>query len=847
MLPDNRKASGAGFESRGGLWWDNLLRDLRYAVRMLRNAPGFAIIVVLTIALGIGATTAVFSIVDAVLLHPLPYPQPEQLVGVYDDLPGVGSQDVGISIPEVWDFQHSGILQWISPDAYDETNLTGSDQPTLAGSVSVMPNYFALLGVKPQLGRTFNPNDPTAGYTLECVISDGLWKRAFGSDPRVLGKTIRADNDSYQIVGVMPPGFRNPGRTPAERNAEIFFAGGFAGPPFTRNTDPPRRDSHWPGAIARIKPGLTLAEAQNRIDVLVASLQKQFPNDYPTQAAWKVRLVPLKEIVVGDVRRSLLLLFGAVGLVLLIGCVNIASLLLARASARGREMAIRQALGAPRKQLARQLLTESLVLSLLGGAAGLAILFFSKGFLLQLVPDSLSQMNQISINWSVLLFALGASLLTGVFFSLAPALHVGKAGLTHVLKQEGRSSTGSGRQVRTRRVLVITEFALSLVLMIAASLLVRSFWGLLNVQLGFNPQNVMTVRTRLPYPNDPKTDIYATVAQKTSFFREVLRRIRTLPGVEEAAVGVITSVPLDHRQLDLTLFPLILEGSGQQGNQTPLVNGSLVTPEYFHLLGMTLLRGRLFQDEDTDKQPQVAVINEAMAKTYWPGQDPLGKHLKLGSSETSWTTVIGIVANAHTESLQEATPPQLYASLYQRNEKHLAIFLRGNLDPAAVPTEVREQVQAVNPEIPVFAAETLNDAVSASLSVRRFSMEVIALFALSALLLTALGIYGVISYIVSERTHEIGIYFALGAQQGKIMKMVLRQGLSLAIVGTAVGLAGALMVSYLMAGLLYGVRPVDPVIFVSVTSVLAIVAFAACYVPARRAVRVDPIVALRYE
>ncbi|HLJ26277.1 MAG TPA: ABC transporter permease [Candidatus Angelobacter sp.] len=850
MLPDNREASGLGRQqSGGGLWWDNLLRDLRYTLRTLRHSPGFTIIAVLTIALGIGATTAIFSIVDAALLRPLPYPEPEQLVFIQDDLPGIGSQDVGISIPELWDFQRSGIFQWISPNVFDANNLTGSGQPTQVLGIAVMPNYFTLLGVKPQLGRTFDPNDPTPGFNLESVISDGLWKRAFGSDPHILGKTIRVDGDSYQIVGVMPPDFHNPGRTPGERNTEVFLAGGFAAPPFTPSTDPPRRDSHWPGTIARLKSGLTLAAAQNRIDALVASLQKQFPKDYPAQAAWTVRLVPLKETVVGDVRRSLLLLFGAVGLVLLIGCVNVANLLLARASARGREMAIRQALGAARRQLVRQLLTESLFLSLLGGTAGLAILFFSRGFLLRLVPNSLPQLNEISISWTVLLFALGASLLTGVFFGLAPALHAGKTGLTHVLKQEGRGSTRSGRQVRTRRLLVIGEFAVSLVLMIAASLLLHSFWDLLNVRLGFNPQNVMVLRTKLPDPNDPKANLYGTPAQEAPFLREILRRSKTLPGVEEAALGDIAAVPLDHDQRDLYVLRVIFQGRGMQttNNDAPLLPAASVLPEYFHLMGITLLRGRLFTDLDHENAPEVAVINEAMAKTYWPGEDPLGKHFKLSVRASTWITVVGIVADARTDSLEKPSVPQIYAPLYQRSEHHLAIFLRGRLDTAAIPGQVRELVQSVNPELPVFGAETLNEVVSASLSVRRFSMEMIGLFALTALLLAGIGIYGVISFIVSERTHEIGIYFALGAQQGKIMKMVLHQGLTLAIVGAAVGLVGALIVSHLMAGLLYGVRPADPVIFTGVTTVLTMVAFAACYIPARRAIRVDPIVALRYE
>ena len=829
-------------------WFEHLAQDGRYGLRMLRKSPGFTAIAVLTIALGIGATTAIFSVVDATLLHPLPYPQPEQLVSVEDDLSGIGAENVGMSVPEWQDLQRSGIFQYVAPVGGGSVNLTGSSQPARIFFGAVSPNYFALLGVKTQLGRSFNPEDHTPGFTLEVLISDGLWKRAFGSDPHILGKNVRLDNDLYQIIGVMPAGYHDPGRTTDERNIELWAATGFAGPP----APPPLRKSHFLSpAIARIAPGLTIAQAQSRVDALVASLQKQFPEDYPLKSAWRVRLVPLTETVVGNVRQSLILLLGAVGLVLLIGCVNVANLLLARASARGREMAVRQALGAARTRLIQQLLTESFFLSLLGGMAGLAVLFCVKGFLLQILPDSLPRLNEISINWSVLLFALVASLAAGAIFGLAPALHAGRLDLTHMLKLEGRGSTGSGEQVQTRRVLMVTEFALSLVLMIAAGLLLRSFWDLLNVRLGFNPRNVMAVSTWLPIPNDPETDIYRTPAQEAPLIREVLRRSRMLPGVEEVAVGNQASVPLGHSRIDLNPFPVIFEGRETPSTQAPLVDASMVTPEYFHLLGTTLLRGRLFNDLDNEAAPSVAVINEAFARTFWPNENPVGRRLKLpgpgDGSSFSWNTVVGVIADARTESLEDSIVPQMYLSLYQRGAKDLAIFVRGRLDTAAIPVELHEQVQSVDPELPVFGAQTLNEKVSASLSERRFSMEMVGLFALTALLLAGLGIYGVISYIVSERTHEIGIRRALGAQSWNIQRMVLRQGLGLAIAGAAVGLVCALIVSHLMAGLLYGVRPTDPLTFAGVALLLIGVALLACYIPARRAIRVDPLVALRYE
>jgi predicted permease len=839
------------YESGRSLWWDHFWQDIRFAVRMLRTSPGFTAIAILTIALGIGATTAIFSVVDATLLHPLPYSQPEQLVSIEDDIPGAGALDVGLNEPEWQDLQHSGIFQYVSPTWYDENNLTGASQPATAHLFIVAPNYFALLGARPQLGRTFNPEDHSPGMMQEVLISDGLWKRLFGGDPNILGRSIRLDTDLYRIAGVMPASFHAPGRTTAERNVDIWAATSFYGAPMLDN--PPRNRRNIPAAIARLKPGLTIVEAQSQVDALVAALQKQFPGDYPLQLGWAVRLVPLKETVVGDVRQSLILLLGAVGLVLLIGCVNVANLLLARASTRHREMAVRQALGAARLRLIGQLLTEGVLLSLLGGIAGLAILFSTKRLLLRIVPESLPRLNDISISWGVLLFALGASLAAGAIFGLAPALHAGRVDLTHALKQEARGSTGSREQSRARLLLVVTEFALSLVLMIAAGLLLRSFWDLLNAKLGFSPQSVMTIRTRLPYPNDPTIDKYATAAQEAPFLREVLRRARTLQGVKEVAFGDAESIPLDASQRDVSLgseghIYTTFEGRDTQGGQsTFLVERLRVTPEYFHLLGMTLLRGRLFNEFDNEETPGMAVINDAMAKAHWPNQDPLGKRFKSTRANSPWITVIGIIANARTESLAEADIPQVYLNLYQAGGKHLAIFLSGLLDTGAIPEEVREQVESVDPTLPVFGARALNETVSASLAERRFSMEMVALFALAALLLAGLGIYGVISYLVSERTHEIGIRLALGAESRDILWVVLRQGMGLAIAGAAVGLAGALIVSHLMAGLLYGVRPTDPLTFLGVALVLMSVALLASYIPARRATRVDPLSALRCE
>jgi len=830
---------------------ENLLFDLRYAIRMLLRSPGFSFIAIATVALGVGATTAIYSVIDATLLHPLPYPYPSELIHVQDDLPGIGAQDVGTSIPEWRDLESSGIFQSVAIAGHGaDVNLTGGSQPERLGFKAVTPNYFAVLGVNAQLGRTFDPQDTTPGYNLEVVLSDGLWRREFGADPRIIGKELRLDNDVYQVVGVMPRGFRDQGSTSDEQNVDLWLGAGYSGLPFR----PPQRDLRLNRAVvARLKPELSIAAAQAHLDALVASLKKQYPADYPAQDAWTVRMIPLSETVVGGVRQSLILLFGAVGLVLLISCVNVANLLLARASARGREIAVRQALGAQRTRLIRQFLVETLLLFLMGGIAGFAILFFSRKFLLQLVPESLPHLNDISINWGVLLFSLAVSVVAGIVFGLAPAWLMSRFDVNSTLRKEGRGSSGSRERSRARHILVISELALSLVLMVAAGLLLRSFWELFTVQPGFNPDRVMSIQTWLPGPNDPSADKYRSATQESVLLREILRRSRTLPGVEEAAVGDSSALPLGHSEPDP--LPLVREGIEMSENQAPVIDSPIVSPEYFHLLGIPLLRGRVFTDQDVANTPQIAVINQAAARVWWPNQDPLGKRVRLrldsrevsSSAQPPWTTIVGVIADARTESLADAAIPQIYRSVYQHPAKDLAIILRGAIDPSAIFVQARAQIQSVDPELPVFQAETLNEVLSTSLSVRRFSMEMVALFAATALLLAALGIYGTISFLVHEQSREIAIRLALGAQTSDILKMVLRQGLTLAAAGTGVGLVGAFIVSHLMAGLLFGVSPFDLPTFVGVTAVLTAVAIAASYVPALRAMRLDPITTLHSE
>jgi predicted permease len=827
-----------------GTWLEQLSQDVAFALRVLRRTPAFTVAAALTVAVGVGGSTALFSIVDATLLRPLPYPHPEQLVRVVDDYPGVGSRNVGMSVPEWHDLDRSGIFAEISPTWFDNNNLSGLARPQRISLLIVGPSYFDLLGVAPQLGNTFDPRDPTPGFNQQAVISDGLWKRLFGGDSSVVGKTVQLDSDSYRIIGVMPPHFQAPGDTREERGTEVWPAFGFEGAPMDEATVRSRAGL-FPSAIARLAPGVTVASAQRRVDALVQSLRRQYPADYPAARDWHVRVIPLADSVAGDVGRPLLLLLGAVGLVLLIGCANIANLLLARSAARGREMAVRQALGGGTSRLVRQLLTESIVLAVIGGALGVSIVAASKHALIGLLPDSVPRVNEIAIDWRAWAFSMMASLAAGIFFGVAPALRARRTDITAVLREEGRSNTAGLARGQARRALIVAEFALSLVLLSASGLLARSMWDMLRVSFGFDPRGITVVRTRLPYPNDPAEDLYADVAAQSPFVREVLRRSSALPGVRDVAMGGGAAVPLDHPYQDQTQLHVIFERAEGRGVDPLDVLGSEVTPGYFGVLGLKLQHGRLLDEHDGDASPPVVVINEAMARAFWPGQDPIGRRIKVSQRATQWSTIVGVVADARTESLAEPVPPQIYASLYQRQAKHLAIFLRGGAEPSVLERQVREVVQSLNPSLPVFGAETLDATVAASLALRRLSLVLIALFAAIALLLSAIGIYGVVAYVVSERTQEIGVRLALGADRSQVLGMVMREELGVVAVGAAAGIVGAVMLSRALGSLLAGVRTLDPLTLVASAVVLAMVAAASCYLPARRAARIEPVIALR--
>jgi predicted permease len=817
--------------------------DLRYAARMLRNKPSFTAVAIITLSLGIGANTAIFSVVNAVLLRPLPFPKPENIVLVRDDLSGRQAENVGLSVDELKDLQErSGVFEQVSAVWPIDANLTGSDRPERIEVLAVSPNYFSLLGANAQLGRVFGQQDQTSGFAEGVVISNGLWRRLFGSDQNVLGRKVYMDSDLYTIVGVMPPGFRHPGQT-LRNEVEMWATAGYAANPF----GPPVRNQRiLPGAIARIKPDLTVQQAQAKLDSFVGNLRNEFPKDYPPEIGWSVRLLPAREALVGSVQTTLLMLLGAVGLVLLIGCVNIANLLLARSSARQREMAIRLAMGAGRGRLTRQLLTESLLLSFLGGAVALVIVIALKSLLLGLVPPDTPRLNEVGVNPSVLIFVFLISTLTGLLFGLIPALQASRPDLVGNLK-EGSQGAGSGaHHQRFRSGLVIVEFALSLVLMIAAGLLLRSFARLMDVNPGFDSSHVLLARIWLPVPNNPDRDPYRPPAKRAAFVKEVLRRISALPGVQYAAIGAGGGVPL----LDQNRGGVFtIEDQPAIDANRPRAKFSPVSADYFRVLGTPLKSGRFFEARDDEQAPRVALIDEALAHRFFPNTDPIGRHIKPGPRESNgpWMTITGVVGNIKSDGFDQPDQPHLYVPILQSPSYAMAVYVRTEGNPAGLTQPLRQQVQAVDPNLPLFGEQTMDDLVSASLGQRRFGMRVVGLFGVLALFMAGIGIYGVMAYSVNQRTREIGIRLALGASTGAILRWLLRQGMRLTLIGVGLGLLGALALTRLLRGLLFGIAPTDIVTYASLTLLLAAVALLACYIPARRATKVDPLVALRYE
>ncbi|HZS46043.1 MAG TPA: ABC transporter permease [Blastocatellia bacterium] len=820
-------------------FFENLLKDLRYGLRILIKTPGFTIVAVLTLALGIGANTAIFSIVNSVLLRPLPYREPDRLVKITFNRPGIGLKDVGYSVPELDDLKsRSDVFDDVTVCWPVNANLTGAKQPERLELLGASPSYFSVLGVTtPEIGRLFGPQDVTPGFAEAVVISDALWTRSFGRDPKILGKGVRLDGDLYTIVGVLPPDFRHPGPT-VVNDVEVWTAAGFTADPFPK---PDRRTRYLPGAIGRLKPGLSIKQAQAKLDAMSAELMHDYPNAYSDRAKLSIEIQPLQQALVGDVRPMLLVLMGAVILIIVIASVNIASLLLARASGRQREIAVRLALGASRARIIRQMLTESMLLSLIGGIAGIVTAWLALGLIIQLVPAKIPRLNEVSIDWRVLGFALLVSLFTGILFGLAPAIQSVKADVYAAVK-EGAKGSGYGKKTgRVRDVLIVSELALAVVLMVGAGLLLRTFQTLLQQNPGFNPSRIVSAGIWLPVPNDPKVDRYGTPESLNGFVREVFRRVSSIPGVQ--MVGMASSLPATVPAFNTGL---VVENRAVDSNQDLSAGLIFVSPDYFKLLQATLVQGRQFTEDDTTGKPLVAIIDESTARRYWPAQDPIGKRVKFGPSPAApWLSVVGVVKDIKHDGLDKDGIPHLYTSIYQYQTKAMMLAVQTSLPVSELEKQFRNQIQSIDPSVPVFGVKSMSEVLDASLAPRRFSAQLVGAFAGLALLLSSIGIYGLLSYMVGQRTNEIGIRMALGAQPAAIRRLVLSKGTLLAGIGLLIGLVLSAIAAPTISSLLYGVHPVDPIVFVAVPFVLGLVALLSSYIPAYRATRVDPITALR--
>ncbi len=800
-------------------------QDIRYGVRLLAKRPGFTFIAVLALALGIGANSAIFSVVNTLLLRPLPFKDSDRLVWFYEIQPKLDRAP--FSPADFLDFQaQNSSFEELTSFRSMSFSLTGGDQPERVRGAVVSANFFSTLRAEPIEGRTFLPEEGQAGASRVAVVSYSFWQNRFGGDPDLLGKTITANDESVMVIGIMPASFNYPRRAefwvnPRQVVPDLFST-------FTNNLTA-MRGTHYLAVFGRLKDGATLATAQGDIDTVVAGVQQQHNTNH------SVHLVTMHEHTVGDTRPALIILMVAVGFVLLIACANVANLMLARATGRYKEMAIRTALGASRSRVIRQLLTESLLLALMGGAFGIFLAWQGVKLLVAVSPSNTPRLSEIGLDGQVFLFTLAVSLLTGIIFGLAPALQASKPDLNEALKEGGRSGSDGSRRSFVRNLLVVAEVALSLVVLIGAGLLVKSFGRLLNVEPGFNTSNTLTGRISLPGKK------YGDSAKRLAFFNELIRRFEAIPGIE----GVAISNDLPIEGTDTTSYPTI---EGQQNGEDDrfLVGHHAVNAGYFKAMGVPLLRGREFTSRDIEGAPPVVVINETAARRIWPDEDPVGKRFKFGGNDDPWLEIVGVVGDIKHNGLDAEPSLESYAPYAQASDTYMTFALRAP-NAATLVSAVRREVQAIDKDQPISETRLMDDLLSESVAPRRFPMVLFSLFAGVAMLLAAVGIYGVMSYSVTQRTHEIGIRMALGAGQKDVLRLVLRQAITVALIGIAAGLGGAFALTHLMSSLLFGVSATDPVTFVAIPVVLIGVALAACAVPARRAMKVDPMVALRYE
>lgn len=819
---------------------ETFIHDIRYGMRLLWKSPGFTAVAILTLALGIGANTVIFSVINSVLLRSLPFRNPDRLVKLTFDDPALGLAETPYSVPELEDLKsRTDIFEEVAVVWPVSVNLTGSKQPERLELLGTSPNYFSLLGdVKPARGRLFGPQDFSLGIAEAVVISDGLWHRAYGGDPNVIGKAIRLDNDLYTIVGILPPEFRHPGKTVAT-DVEIWGeSSGYSADPFPK---PSRSTRFLPETMARLKPGVTLEEAQAKLDVMAAQIRTQFASDYAPGSSWTVRIHSLQESLVGNVRPILLVLMGAVILIIAITSVNIANLLLARASGRQREVSMRLALGASRGRIIRQMLTESVFLSFIAGVVGILTAYLVLHFVIQFVPFKIPRQSEISIDWLVLGFAMLISLLTAIVFGIAPAIQSAKTDLLLTLREGARGSGYSTKTHRLRGLLIISEMAFTVVLMIGSGLLMRTLLHLLQEDPGFISTKVAVSSIWLPVPNDPKLDPYLGIDRQIPFDRELLRRMSTIPGVEMAAItsDLPGSPPAVSRNL-------IIEDLPANSSQKLIAEIIRVSPDYFRVIQTPLVQGRFFSESDQAGGLPVAIIDSTTARQYWPDRDPIGRRFRFGQgANTPWLTIVGVIKDIKHDGLDVNTVPHIYVSVYQQQGRTVSLVLRTALSPALLERRITEEVHKVDPGLPVFAVQSMNEVMERSLAPRRFSAELVGAFAALALLLASVGIYGLLTYLVGQRSQEIGVRIALGAQRGDILRLILGQGALLAGVGVSAGLILAAIAAPSIATMLYGIRVIDPTVFFAAPLLLIIVSFAASYIPARRAAKVNPIVAIR--
>ena len=816
---------------------DPIFRDFRNALRRLWLSPGFTAIAALTLALGIGSNVAIFTVVQAVLIRPLPFPSPDRLVRVTADVTSTGGRNIGISQPELDDLQRrAGIFEGVTALWPVSASLLGGAQPERIEVLVTSPDYFQLLGASAQLGRVYGAADGVAGFSDPVVISDGLWRRAFGASPDVIGRKVVMDTDTYTVAGVMPRDFRHPGET-VRGEVEMWSACGFAAPPFP--SPPDRQRNFIPGVMGRLKPGISLQQAQHRLDALAAELRAAYPTNYPASVQWTLRVDGVQSELTDRIRPTLGVLMGAVALLLLITCVNVANLTLARASSRTREIAVRRAIGATRAQLLRQLLMESLVLAIVGGAAALVALTWLKDWIVAMLPSDLPRLTEVHFDAGMLTVALALSLVAGILFGILPALQVSGVNPGDNLKDAGRGMGEARGERRFRAALVAAEIATSLVLLVGAGLLVRSFWSMLHVNPGLDPAHVGFAQIWIPVPNDPSKNPYATPAQRNAYIDEVLRRVRALPGVESVAMSASTRTPFSGSGVTQR-FAFV--GESTAPGDLRRAQFQVASPDYFATLRSPILSGRGFSNADIAGAEPIAIVNETLARTQSPGKDPVGRSLALGRQSVR---IVGVVADIHDDGLDVAVSPRVYFPLLQRSNNALTVFYRSSTDPALLNRTVERTIHAIDPTLPVYGQRTMEDLLADSTVRRKIVLSLMTAFAAVALLLAAIGTYGVMSVAASRRVREIGIRMALGAQKRDILQLMVRPGLGLATAGVAVGVIGALFLARLMRAVLFAVAPTDAVTYAAVSLLLIAVALVACYVPARRATKQDPLIALR--